>query len=354
MSLPPGCEAKPVAGINDRTDPELAKAAAELNAWVDYLLHPDSNDGPRIYREQTSEYGTLDSEMPRRMENLDEDSFLETVSVIEPYAGDPGVFFRAAEGISGIDEPLMHDTYFKLTEGVFTWNKEGPNDAHGEPEKRVPTRYPELHPARLNWMQMREGWHGDEAISAHEFENDFIRFQTHTENCFYVVAEHMAKYRGIFKRSAEDITELMNALMEKFARPHSYGDGLEFNLVTFLITGVVTAVSTVITGGAAAPTAALVLSKVAVAMVGNAASTAKEKGSEKHVLLENHNYLRDVAKQYVEAVNKIEEEVEQAVKDLYEHLRIQLDEIRKEREYQVIPTDGEKKSMFVPHYRDYL
>src|SRR3712207_6646594 len=110
MALPPGYQAKPVDGVNATTDPELARAAGELNAWLDYLFHPERHDGPRIYRGHgvdRSGHPIEDSEMPRRMENLDEDRQYTTVSILDGYLADPGVFFRSAQAVSGIDDSVV-------------------------------------------------------------------------------------------------------------------------------------------------------------------------------------------------------------------------------------------------------
>src|SRR5262245_13667849 len=54
MGLPPGRDAVSVPGFDSSVNPKLTKAAGEVAAWVDYLLHPKSNNGPRVYR---SRYG---------------------------------------------------------------------------------------------------------------------------------------------------------------------------------------------------------------------------------------------------------------------------------------------------------
>lgn len=110
MGLPPGREAVPVPGIDSAVNPKRAKASGELAAWVEYLLHPESNDGPRIYRPLHPETGpdATDFESPRRLPPADRDSpyenpdEYETVSVFEDFAADPSVFFKAAQAVSGI------------------------------------------------------------------------------------------------------------------------------------------------------------------------------------------------------------------------------------------------------------
>jgi hypothetical protein len=349
MSLPPGRNPLPVAGINGDTDPELAKAAAELNAWIDYLSHPESHDGPRVYRERgPAGQPPIDSEMPRRMPNLDEQAGKYTVvPTLDGYQGDPEQFFRPAQAVSGVNESLLESTFMKLTEGCLTWtradrriDKEPQAGSHG-----ADLRYPELHPARLNWMQMRKDFRGRLDNAAHEFENDFIKYQVHTENCVYVVAEHIARYRAIFKQASEDMAKLMTALSETFAKHNWYGGaGFTIDVKSVVITGVVAAVTTVISGGI---TVAKALASVVTEIVGEAGKTAESKP------IQDSYHLRDSARQYLDAVAKIERDTAEAIRLLYESLRRQVDEIRQLRQYQARP-DSAGTSMWVPHYKDYI
>jgi hypothetical protein len=354
MTLPPGRGPIPVDGINPATDPELAKAAGELNAWLDYLFHPESHDGPRIYRgrgldSSGHDITNIDSEMPRRMENLDQDRQYVTVSIIDAYQTDPGVFFRPAQAISGINESLVDSTYTKLTQGCFTYND--PNKAGGE-GRLTSVKYPELHPVRLNWMEMRKGWLGSQALAAHEYENDFIAFQVYTENCFYVVAEHLVRYRAIFQKAGEDIAKLMYAMTDTFAKHDYYrgGDGFKFDVWSIFVTTVVAAATTVIGGPV---TTAVVLKTAATELLGEALKTAESTSRKSQLLIEDQTYLRDSVKQYIDQVTNIERDVSHAVKDLYESLRIQVDKLRADRQYEAKP-DSHTKTMWVPHYRDYL
>jgi hypothetical protein len=357
MALPPGySEGKPVDGINATTDPELARAAGELNAWLDYLFHPERHDGPRIYRGHgvdRSGHQIEDSEMPRRMENLDEDSQYTTVSILDGYLADPGVFFRPAQAVSGISDSVIDATYKKLAVGCLTWTSKNrkASKSSGDPGQPVTNvHYPEMHPARINWMEMRNGWFGRTRLAAHEYENDFIPFQVYTENCFYVVAEHVVRYRVIFKKASEDITKSMFALTDTFAKHDWYGggDGIKFDLWSIVVTSVVAAATTVVSGGAALP--AIVL----IEAVGETLKTAERDPKEKaQLLIEDHYHLRDSAKQYVDLVTKIERDTVDAVKQLYESLRVEVDKLRDQRKYQVTPNStGE--SMWVPRLRDYL
>lgn len=358
MSLPPGASPIPVDGVSEKTDPQLAKAASELNAWIHYLTHPESNDGPRIYADRSlSATGESDSELPRRAENLDADSQYETQSVLRDFAGDLDQFFRPVRAIAGIDEEKINQTYLKLTEGCFTFTDPGrkaedSGQRNGQPVTDV--RYPELHPARLNWMQMRKSWYGKEDNAAHEFENDYIAYSVYTENLFYIVATNLVRYRAIFKKAGEDMVKLMNALMERFGRRDPYDDGgggLEFDWKSIAVSAIVAAVGTVVSGGAAGP---VVFGLVVTEVLGEAVKTGKGTGKEKQFQLGNDYHLGEIAKKYVAEAKKIEDDVADAVTKLYAQMRDELDELREKRKYQPKPSDGGQESMWVPHYKDYL
>jgi len=83
VGLPPGRQPIPVAWIDAENHPELATSAAELNAWIDYLYHPETNDGPRIYRHiDPNDPANPGSEAENRLPTLDEDRSCETLSVL--------------------------------------------------------------------------------------------------------------------------------------------------------------------------------------------------------------------------------------------------------------------------------
>lgn len=130
---------------------------------------------------------------------------------------------------------------------------------------------------------MRTGWTSPEAAAAHVYEEDFLDFQVYTENCFYDVAEHLVRYRAILHKAGEDIHELMNAMVEMCPKPAPPGEG-DFNLMSMLVTGIVAATTTVISGGA---TAGVVMGIAVAEMVGDAAKTAKhEEGQQYELMLE--------------------------------------------------------------------
>jgi hypothetical protein len=356
MSLPPGASPIPVPGISESVDADLAKAASELNAWITYLMDPKSNDGPRIYADRSlSANGETDSEFSKRVEPLDSDAQYEAQSVLRDFAGDLDQFFRPVQAIAGVNESTMSATYLKLTEGCFTFtDKNRKADDSGE-RNGVPVddvKYPELHPARLNWMQMRKSWKGREDNAAHEFENDYIAYSVYTENLLYLVATSLVRYRAIFKKAGEDMTKLMNALMERFGRRDVFDNGVggaTFDWKSIAVTGIVAAVGTVITGGAAAP---VMMGLVTTEIIGEAVKTT-QSGKEKHLELGNADALGDIAKKYVAEAKKIETEVAQAITELYSHMRDELDDLREKRKYQAKPTDS-GTSMWVPHYKDYI
>ncbi|ONI79737.1 hypothetical protein ALI144C_23580 [Actinosynnema sp. ALI-1.44] len=363
MVLPPGQQPRPVAGINAATDPELAAAAAELNAWIDYLLRPESHDGPRIYRAtgpDRSGHVPTDAEMPQRIPSLDQDTAqYVTVSVIDGYSADPGVFFRPAQAVSGVSDTVIEPTYRKIAKGYFTGTDPQGKTAGKAPDVESPvdaTRYKEMHPVRMNWFEVRNSWLGLGRLAANEYENDVIRYQVYTENCFYVLAEHLVRYRAIFHKASEDMAALMRAMTKTFAQHdwyHSGGGGVILDLFSVAVTGLVAGVTMVISGGATAPTAAKLLQVVVVEAIGEAMKTAKEGDKKNQLLIEDQRYLRDSAKQYLDAVTKIERDTAQAVTDLHAKLRTKLDELRSGREYSTVPNSA-ATSMSVPRYHTYF
>jgi hypothetical protein len=351
-----------VPGISPSFEPELYDAAAELNAWINYLLAPASNDGPRIYRPRGVTGRTpSDLEMPSRVDNLEAQSNIyDTVSVLDAYAGDPEVFFRPAQAVSGLVEPTIETTYTKVATGYLTWAREDvttPPDASGgqsgsEPQPVEDVEYPEMHPARFNWVNMRlaAGWTAPENLAAGEYEGDFIRFQVLTENCAYEVAKHLVRYRAIFMKAGEDIAKLMTALTEKFANSPvegvGVGGGVDFDLKSIVITGVATALTTVLGGGVTAP---IVLATAAVDTLGEAVKSARTTTRGVHV----HPYFHDTAKQYIDGVDRIEREVADAVQELTDNMRTEVDRLRDKRRYEVYPGKGEIQTR-VPHIRTYI
>lgn len=366
VALPPGRAAMPVAGIPEDINPKLAAAAGELNAWIDYLLHPETHDGPRIYRPKHPETGpdARDFESPRRMppagqdapwENPDE---YETLSVLHDFAADTSVCFKPAQAVSGISTPLMDAPYEKLTQGCLTWYSEhdvrAPGDDDGEEQKQPPpTRYPELHPARVNWTVMRKTWTSNEDVYATLYEWDFLNYQLVTENCLYAVAEHLVRYRAILHKAGEDVEALMKAMVELCPKPAPPGEG-SFNLMSVLVTGIVAVATTVISGGTG--TTVGVLLGVAVAeTIGEAIKTAERTGAKTELLLDNKYYLADVARQYLAGVQKIERDTANAVEALRDGLRRELDELREHRQHPEWRrgTPGAMTGV-VPYFRDYV
>jgi hypothetical protein len=319
-----------VSGISPEYERELYDAAGALNAWIWYLLRPDMNDGPRIYRQLAAQGPQPDDlEEAHRVTSLDaQDHLLDTVSVLEEFAGDPDVFVRPAQAVSGVLYPIMDGTYDKLTTGVFTWEdpeygsasgeSDGSMDEYARPITDVP--YPEMHPARLKWMQMRlgSGWFAPENHDAFNYEEKFVAYAVYTENSIYVIAEHLARYRAIYVKAGKDIAALMRRLTEKFANPPAGrgGIGVTLDFKSILITAVVAAATSVI-GGAAK---AVALAEAAVSALGDAANN----GTATTRSIDTHARLRDTAREYLDGVHRIERETTDAIADLTDSLRSQL------------------------------
>jgi hypothetical protein len=346
MALPPGRDAVPVPGIEASTNPRLAKASSELAAWVDYLLHPETHDGPRIYRPLHPETGPdhTDFETPYRMPPADRDApyedpdEYETVSVFEDFADDPTGFFKAAQAVSGISTDAIEPTYDKLTKGCLTWKDadDAKNPGAGQIDS---TAYEEKNATRANWEAMRNGWVALEAASAYAYEEDFLRYQVFTENAVYIVAEHLARYRAVLHKAGEDVLELVQAMVEMCPKPNPPGEG-GFNLLSILVTAIAAGAATVITAGSGGVTAPVLLGVVVTEVIGEAVKTAEQKGAKNELALDNHKYLRDTARQYIDEIGKIERETADAINGLRDSLRHQLDSLRDKRTHEVKPESG--------------
>ncbi|MGH3880645.1 MAG: hypothetical protein ACRDSK_26770 [Actinophytocola sp.] len=370
MALPPGREPIPVQGITADSNPRLAEVSGELAAWIDYLLHPESHDGPRVYRPtaaQGDEAGA-DVELPWSDVTFEDEGRFATISVLEDYMYDTSVFFTAAQSVSGVRSDVMETAFDKLTQGVLTWDKDGrahapaeqDGDDAGKGEKERPppaTKYAELFSVRSDWAQMRKTWTAPEDNLAQQYESDFLDFQLYTENATYVMAEHLVRYRAIMHRAGEDILALMETLVKLCPRASTAPGatdpgGTSLDVFSIVVTGLVVAATTVLTAGAGGVTAAVVLGSAAVEMAGEAVKTAEEKKAPKQrLLLEDKMYLRDVVPQYLDGVNKIERDVAEAVLDLRDNLRRELDGLRQTRQYPVNGVGPETGA--VPQIDDY-
>jgi hypothetical protein len=334
VALPPGREPIPVPGITADSNPRLAEVSGELAAWIDYLLQPESHDGPRIYRPTAAEGSEAgaDVELPWSDVTFEDEGRFATVSVLEDYAYDTSVFFTAAQSVSGVRSDVMEPAFDKLTQGVLTWDKEGrahaeDGDDAGKGEKERPppaTKYAELFSVRANWAQMRKTWLAPEDNLAQQYENDFLDFQLYTENSTYVVAEHLVRYRATMHSAGEDILALMETLVKLCPRASTAPGATEpgtttLDVFSIIVTGLVVAATTVLTAGAGGVTTAVVLGSAAVEMAGEAGKTAEEKKApQQRLLLEDKMYLRDVVRQYLDGVDKIERDVAEAILDLRE------------------------------------
>ncbi len=364
MALPPGCGPIPVDGISPEINPRMARAAGESNAWIDYLLHPESHDGPRIYRPRPGTSGQefesvlrIPLSMPDvPYENPDK---YETVSVLEEFAGDTARFFRSAQAVCGIRTAIIEPVFIKLVDGFLTWSRDGepptPAAEANDPGKRqepAPApdmKYRDVTDTRINWVNMRKSWVAPEDLWAHAYERDFLNYQMRTENCLYAVAEHLIRYRAILDKAGDDILALMEALTELCPRPAPNPAGSP-DLMSIVVTGIVAVATTVITGGASAPTAAVLFGAAVTEMVGEAVKTAGG-GAKKELVLDDADFLRDVAKDYLRSVEQIEREVADALAELRDSLGRRLDQIRQSREYR--PYDEGEITGGVPFFDDY-
>lgn len=346
MVLPPGRDPVSVPGFDASVNPKLTRAAGEVAAWVDYLLHPQDNDGPRVYRHR---FGDPDSPFPSRNEDLDSRSDeYETVSILEDFAGDREALLRPVQAIAGLRHELIANTYDKLLKGYFTLS----DDDRGPGKGAIKNfHYEEVSWARFYWFQMRTGWAGSQANAAALYEEGFIKFQVGTENCVYVVAEHLARYWAIFDKAGEDLLELMDAFTEECASydPNA-GSGLTLDIMSIVVGAVIAVTTTVITGGVGT-TVVQALRSAASATVSKTLNEVT-RAQEKNLVLDKHRHLQDTAKQYVAGIEAIEREVADAITELRDHLRVELDDTRDRRRYE-IGLDTGVFSESVPHVADF-
>jgi hypothetical protein len=363
MGLPPGRDPKRVEGINSDETPRLAQKAGELAAWVDYLLDPWSNDGPRVYRPTSRNADRNEFESPYRLPPPDRDVPYEdpdeyqTVSVIEQWAPDPGVFFRPVQAVCSVTSEAMSDTFNRLRKGCLTFYDEEvgkmPYDEEvdaGKIQTHKPApelQYNEENPSRIDWVGMRKSWLANEDVVAHEYEFDFLNYQTFTENAIFTIAEHLVRYRAIMHQAGEDMLALMEKMVDLCPRPGPE-PAPPLNLKSIIVTGLVAAATTVVTGGVGT-TFGVVLGTAAIEMLGEAAKTAEPA----ELVLDDKQFLRDVAKQYIEGIEKIEREVAEAVEKLGTNLNERLTVLRDQREYQTIPDYG-RTTREVPKFPEFL
>jgi hypothetical protein len=350
MALPPGRDAVSVPGFDDAVNPQLTRAAGELGAWIEYLLNPQDNDGPRVYR---SRFGDGDNPFPRRNEDLDSKSHeFETVSILEDYADDPDALMRPVQAIAGVRHDVISATYDKLLEGYFTWST---NDTNPGPEAITgeTLHYFEMNSARMDWDQMRGSWEGTEANAAYMYEKGFIRYQLVNENCLYVIAEHLARYSAIFDKAGRDLLELMDAFTTECANYEPTGGGdLALDIPSIVVDVIIGAAVTVLTGGIGTTAKELLKGAASTALSNGMHQAAAEK-KEKQLTLDRHYDLRDTTRQYLERVQAIEREVADAVNGMASTLPRDVTQQRENRAYET-DTVGGPTSSKLPHPADFM
>ncbi len=357
MTLPPGRQPMPAPGVNAATNPELAKSAAELNAWVDYLSHPETNNGPRIYRPVVAKNisGQTLVDMPfAHPVDLENDPNYRLVSALDGFAMVSDELFRAAQGVSGVNEATIDEAYAALTQGCFTFPPPAGHSAAPAPTDRGqgsgPVRdsgmYAELSQVRTDWMAMRHGWVGWEFVDSQLFEDDLIRFQVYLENGFLRVAEALVKYCAIHQQAGKDIAKQMDGVTERFT---SYQQSADFSidLKSLILTGIVEIGCAILTDGLSAAFEVKSLGAAAVQVLGDGGKTAKY---EDHQIGDNA-FIFDTVKQYVAAVNQIESAAARAINDLWLDLNSRLGELENGRRYTNLNTAVSSNS--APQFMDY-
>ncbi|TDP95061.1 hypothetical protein [Labedaea rhizosphaerae] len=362
MTLPPGRGPIPVPGINADTDPELAKAAGELNAWVDYLSNPQTNNGPRIYRptvEKNISGQTLIDVPVFSPDNREGDPDYRAVSALDGFATMPDQFFIFAKAIAGINEATISQGYDMLTKGCFTFpppadhvDTQPPPNATAEKPVRDGDLYDELGQIRIDWLSMRYGWTATEHLDAQLFEDDLIRFQVYVENGFLRIAETLVKYRMIYKKASEAMAKQMDGLTKRFA---DYGkdDGAPINWTSIIITGIVELVCAVLTDGVSAVVQASTLAAAGAQMVGEGAkgATSAEKPKEEENPIGKHAFLKDTVIDYMKNMTKLEQDTAKAINDLGMNLHTRVSQLEQARRYTNKSTNA--SSDMAPQFMDY-
>jgi hypothetical protein len=357
MTLPPGRQPASAPGINAATDPELAKSAAELNAWVDYLSHPETNNGPRIYRPVTAKdvYGRTLVDMPSAKPlDIENDPAYRLVSALDGFAVVSDELFRAAQGVSGVNEATINEAYSAFTQGCFTFPP-GPGHSAapaptdrgpGSGPVRDPGMYTELSQVRTDWLAMRHDWTAWEFQDAQLFEDDLIRFQVYLENGFLRVAEALVKYRAIHQQAGKDIAKQMDGLTERFSKYQQSAD-FSIDLRSLILTGIVEIGCAILTDGLSAAFKVKSLGEAAIQVIGDGGKTASY---EDHQIGDNP-LIFDTVKQYVAAVNQIESDAARAINDLWMDLHTRLGELENGRRYTNLNTGVSSNS--APQFMDY-
>ncbi|WP_143230515.1 hypothetical protein [Actinosynnema sp. ALI-1.44] len=314
-------------------DDHMKDAVGDLAAWVDYLLTPDSHDGPRIHacqhpgcdyvfrwhkRDPTIENnpsGPLYTHTvgANHLEGFQAESVLRGL--------DPHHFFYAASALSGMwqEAPGGIAAVYELLCVKFLLNgatKDKEQDTYFLQEVPVPEGRETI---RDDLAFMRKPWLRPHEEKAYVYEKDIVDFAIGHEACMYVLAEALAKYRAIFLEARNHVRDLMNELTERFdqmLKESTAPTPVSINWYGLVFTGIVNAVITVATGGQNAVLAgAIALAADAVTKVDGATEI---EGSD----------WAELSKSFFDKMDSIGDDVFMAVGDLNNKLAAQLDKIK--------------------------
>lgn len=327
MTPPPKAMGRHESFFAETVDEDAWQPAEDLAAWVQYLLHPEEHDGPRVYKCPDCDAAY---ESNHKMEEADDAFHRCPVSGLLPHTAldsvlrhvEPAHFFQALHafcGMSHLQPGGIGDAGDRLTtpyllDGHTKSDKDGIEyAAHTVPGGKQTK-------IKDDMLQMRDGWSAPESDIAHAFEDKFIDFAIGHENAMYVITEALAKYRFIFLQARNDVRDCMEKLTKAFDdKTHSgpTGGGFDyFSLVLGAVTSVVIAVGT---GGTGAATA------FGVAV--NAVSNAVGQSAKKPRTVEGETWYK-LVDSYFEEVDRIGSDAFHAVNNLGEELATQLDKIR--------------------------
>jgi hypothetical protein len=360
VTLPPGHGPIPVAGIDAATDPEMAKAAGELNAWVDYLSNPTTNNGPRLYRptvEKNISNQTLVDMPAAKPLDLENDPNYRVVSALDGFATMPDEFFVSAKAIAGIKESELSKAYDALTKGTFTFpppadHVSGASTKDGTPPApvRASDLYDELGQIRIDWLSMRSGWTSNENLDAQLFEDHVITFQVFVENAFLRIAEALVKYRMIFKEAGKAMATQMDGLTQRFTT-YQQSANLNIDWKAIILTGITELVCAVITDGASAVFEVKTLATAGAQMLGEGGKSTTVDAPKDDNPIDEHPFLKDTVIQYVANMGKIEKDAASAINDLWMDLNSRLSQLEQGRRYTNKDTNVSSNS--APQFMDY-
>lgn len=162
----------------------------------------------------------------------------------------------------------------------------------------------------------------------------------------------MVRYCAIFDKAAQDIATITNYLTERFPNPKDPNAGVQLDPLSIIVTGLIVIATTVITEGAGT-SMGITLAAAVTEMLGEGVKTAKTKPPENNLKLGYHDTVIQTVHEYFDRVAQIERDVANAVNQLYDSLRTEVDKLRQGRTHEKSPGIGPRPER-PPRFPDYL